>query len=92
MIKICKHGKQRASTVPICLDGVKIANVLNMDYYDSQFALVHRDGRVLQLDNGNRFGDLIAKEYPCKLNLNDNKFADISASDKKMKKSNNIKR
>ena len=85
-IKICKHDKQRATTVPVCLDGVKIANVLNMDYYDSQFALVHRDGRVLQLDNGNRFGDLTVKEYPCKSNI---KVTDLSVLEDKKNKNKN---
>ena len=83
-MKICRHGKQRSSTIPVCLDGVKVANVLNMDWYESQMVLVHRDGRVLQLDNGNRYGDLITKEYPCKSVVK--KPVDLSVEDNKSKK------
>ena len=76
-IRICEHGKQRAIITPVCLDGVKIANALNMDWYESQMAVIHKDGRVLELDNGNKYGDLITKEYPCKVSVQKT-VADIS--------------
>ena len=90
-IQICKHGKQRAVVTPVCLDGIKVANALNMDWYESQMAVIHKDGRVLELDNGNKYGDLIVKEYPYK-NFIRTTVADISIKDGQHMQDNLIKK
>ena len=88
--RIRRHESQRTSVTPVCLDGVKIANALNMDWYESQMAVIHKDGRILQLDNGNRYGDLKTREYPYKNSVKKT-VTDISIKNGKRIQDNSVK-